>query len=117
MVLAHDRSACRAARCRQTLSEPPPPRRTWQVLAVVVALLGLCAQPGYASSAINAPYLGGVSGPRPAKSVDVAGTWDFQTVQTTTCTPPAVPVGPQPCVNGPSSEHTTIQVPDGGWVK
>ena len=44
-----------------------------------------------------------------------AGT--SRTVQTTTCTPPAIPVGPQSCVNAPASERTTIQVPGGGWVK
>ena len=38
-------------------------------------------------------------------------------MQTTTCSPPAVPVGPQPCMNAPASERTTIQVPGGGWIK
>src|SRR3954447_9861877 len=101
------------------------PRRRWLwrgrssavLAAACVTLAGVGAGPAFANSAFTPPYLGGVSGPQPAKSVDLAGTWDFQTVQTTTCTPAAVPVGPQPCVNAPSAEHTTIQVPGGGWVK
>src|SRR4051794_38272615 len=82
-----------------------------------VAAASFGAQPGYAAATFDAPYLGGVSGPRPVRSVDLAGAWGFQTLQTTTCSPAAVPVGPQPCVNAPASERTTIQVPGGGWVK
>src|SRR3954471_7552211 len=82
-----------------------------------VAAASFGAQPGYAAATFDAPYLGGVSGPRPVRSVDLAGTWGLETVQTTTCSPAAVPVGPQPCVNASASEHTTIQVPGGGWVK
>src|SRR4051794_24462395 len=96
----------------------PRRARTSAVLAAAcVTLAGVGADPGYANSGLDAPYLGGVSGPQPARSVDLAGTWDFQTVQTTTCTAPAVPVGPQPCASASSSERTTIQVPGGGWVK
>src|SRR3954453_12704771 len=85
--------------------------------AASLALAGIDASAGYANGTFDAPYLGGISGPRPARSIDLAGTWDFQTVQTTTCTPPALPVGPQPCVNAPASDRTTIQVPGGGWAK
>jgi Glycosyl hydrolases family 2, TIM barrel domain/Glycosyl hydrolases family 2, sugar binding domain len=92
--------------------------RSWIAVAVLVtALLGVGAQPGYASGTFDAPYLDGASGPQPASTVDLAGTWAFQTVQTTACSPPALPVGPLPCVNSPASEQTTIQVPGGGWVK
>jgi hypothetical protein len=92
-------------------------RRTVLLAAASLTFVGTGAQPGYASGTFDAPYLGGVSGPEPAKSVDLAGRWDFQTVQTTTCTPSALPVGPQPCVNAPASARTTIQVPGGGWIK
>jgi Glycosyl hydrolases family 2, TIM barrel domain len=95
--------------------------RCWRRIAPLAAGALLCAAinapAGYASATFDAAYLGGVSGPRPVRSVDLAGTWGFQTVQTTTCSPAAIPVGPQPCVNAPADRHTTIQVPGGGWVK
>ncbi len=66
-----------------------------------------------------ADYLDGVTGPQPATSVDLAGTWDFEVVQTTECTGvfPSYPIGPQTCVDTPSDQMTTIQVPGGGWYK
>src|SRR4051812_41632729 len=85
--------------------------------AASLALAGIDASAGYANGTFDAPYLGGISGSRPARSVDLAGTWAFQTVQTMTCTPAALPVGPQPCVSAPASDRTTIQVPGGGWIK
>ena len=128
MVRAHDRSAWRTKRSsggrpaaeRGTMSERPPLTRgrAWVIFAVVgSALLGVGAQPGYAGSTFDAPYLDGISAPEPARAVDLAGTWDFQTMQTTTCSPPVTPTGPVPCQNLPASRRTTIQVPGGGWVK
>src|SRR5947207_140205 len=89
------------------------------VLAVGVSLLS--PAPSFAASDFDARYLDGVSGPQPAISVDLAGAWDFQTVQTTSCpVSSGQTLGPQPnCVNipTPTSSTTTIQVPGGGWVK
>src|SRR3954463_3223066 len=87
------------------------------VTALALALVATDASAGYASATFDAPYLSGVSGPRPSRSVDLAGTWNFQTVQTTTCSTPTVPVGPLPCTNTPASGRATIQVPGGGWIK
>ena len=56
-------------------------RRRWLACAVMagVAAVSLGASAGYANGTFDAPYLGGISGPRPARSVDLAGTWAFQT--------------------------------------
>src|ERR1700754_3738362 len=92
-------------------------RRIAPVAVAALTLVAVNAPAGYASGTFDAPYLSGISGPRPARSVDLAGTWNFQTVQTTTCSAPTVPVGPLPCTNAPASQRTTIQVPGGGWIK
>lgn len=68
-----------------------------------------------------ADYLDGVSGPRPAASVDLAGTWDFTPVTNTVCTGGGqfgTTTGPMTCTSSPADgSRTTIQVPGGGWVK
>src|SRR5262249_51514940 len=57
------------------------------------------------------------SGPQPSRTVDLAGSWDFETVMTTVCAG-GYPVGPlQNCVDTRVSQKTTIQGPGGGWVK
>src|SRR5262249_4448303 len=57
------------------------------------------------------------SGPQPSRTVDLAGSWDFETVMTTVCAG-GYPVGPlQNCVGTRGSQKTTIQVPGGRWGK
>ena len=68
-----------------------------------------------------ADYLDGVSGPRPARTVDLSGTWDFTPVTTTECVGGGrfgTTTGPMTCTSSPADgTRTTIQVPGGGWVK
>ena len=69
-----------------------------------------------------ASYLSGVSGPRPERTVSLAGTWGFTPITNTVCTgggPFGTTTGPfLSCVDSPASgEQTTIPVPGGGWVK
>ncbi|MFL5822746.1 MAG: glycoside hydrolase family 2 TIM barrel-domain containing protein [Solirubrobacteraceae bacterium] len=93
-----------------------------QALAMLAVVLGPCAAlpaSAHAASDFDHGYLDGVSGPVPARTVDLAGTWEFKTVTSTTC--PAgstTPVGPQAgCVTQPDVKSRTIQVPGGGWYK
>lgn len=76
----------------------------------------LAGAPTFAAS-----YLDGYSGPRPAKSVSLAGTWDFTPVQNTICRPTGTSgTGTEPmgCTSFAAVEPpSTIQVPGGGWVK
>src|SRR5215831_8439704 len=78
-----------------------------RVLAALgVALLGLgeltslsdaiASSPDVTSTSATSfdyPYLSGVSGPQPSRTVDLAGSWDFETVMTTVCAG-GYPVGP-----------------------
>ena len=85
-----------------------------------VSVVLLVAAPSSGADEFDAPYLDGISGPQPVRSVDLAGSWGFQILQRTSCpvSSPAGQLGPQPqCVNVPASDSTTIQVPGGGWVK
>jgi hypothetical protein len=114
------------------------PRRWLRAIAAATALVSasLFSPATVASTASGAPgaggappetsaptfahsYLGGVSGPRPAENVDLAGTWQFDPVTTTTCTPgPRPTMGPMTCEDTPATEEsTTIEVPGGGWLK
>ncbi len=68
--------------------------------------------------AFDYSYEDGVSGPVSAKHIDLAGTWNFQPVTNTVCTATGYTLGPQTgCVTTPLNQHTTIEVPGGGWVK
>src|SRR4051794_5834140 len=92
------------------------------VIAVMAAGLvgGMTAAVAAAtpSPAFDAPYLDGVSGPRPATAVDLAGTWSFIPVTNTLCTNDAFGAGPMDCHDEAASRtQTTIAVPGGGWVK
>lgn len=81
------------------------------------ALAGASVVPG---EAFGESYLDGVSGPRPTRTENLAGTWQFRPVARVTCAAPRpLPVGPIPgCVETPADgSTTTIQVPGGGWVK
>ena len=79
------------------------------------------AVPDRGAPTFESDYLNGVSGPTPAKSVNLAGTWDFPPVTDTVCTgggPFGTTTGPMTCVDSPASgQETTIQVPGGGWLK
>src|SRR3954454_23984687 len=100
--------------------QPRTGRRGWMCAVMALAwmtALGLGAESAHASGSSHASYLDGVSGPARARTVDLAGTWGFQTVQTTTCSPAQAPTGPVSCVSSPASQRSTIQVPGGGWVK
>jgi hypothetical protein len=103
----------------------------------VVALLAAAAVPGLGGvgpSAVaaeamvlgerptfEASYLNGFSGPQPAQTVGLAGSWDFTPVENTVCTPTGTQgtgTGPMDCRHLPLLESpSTIQVPGGGWVK
>jgi hypothetical protein len=70
----------------------------------------------------SAPYLNGVSGPQPARTVSLDGTWGFTPVTNTVCTGGGrfgTTTGPfLSCIDSPASgEQTTIAVPGGGWLK
>src|SRR5271165_5238454 len=102
--------------------------RTAQRRALLLLVVGLVASSlttlGSAEPAValggdfDHPYLDGVSGPQANRSVDLAGTWEFQPVMDTTCHNTGYPLGPQTgCVDTPLSQQTTIRVPGGGWVK
>jgi hypothetical protein len=73
------------------------------------------------SPTFAASYLNGFTGPQPAQTVGLAGTWDFTPVQHTVCTPTGTQgtgTGPMDCHHLPALEPpSTIQVPGGGWVK
>src|SRR4051794_13314883 len=75
------------------------------------------AAPAASAPTFAADYLDGMSGPRPAKTVSLAGTWDFTPVTNTVCTgggPFGTTTGPMTCVDSPASgQRTTIQVPGG----
>ena len=79
------------------------------------------ASPSAAAPTFSAPYLNGVSGPVPARTVNLAGTWGFTPLTNTVCTGGGrfgTTTGPMTCVDSPASrEETTIQVPGGGWHK
>ena len=68
-----------------------------------------------------ASYLSGVSGPRPERTVSLAGSWGFTPVTDTVCVgggPFGTSTGPMTCTDSPAeSRDTTIQVPGGGWLK
>ena len=68
-----------------------------------------------------APYLNGVSGPLPTRTVGLDGQWDFTPIKNTVCTGGGrfgTTTGPMTCVDSPASQKkTTIQVPGGGWHK
>jgi hypothetical protein len=68
-----------------------------------------------------APYLDGVSGLEPARTMSLAGTWGFTPLMNTTCTGGGAfgtTTGPLTCVDSPASgQNGTIQVPGGGWLK
>ncbi len=92
------------------------------LLVFVVSAAGVSRGAGAASgpTTFDHPYLDGFSGPEPAVSVNLAGTWQFETKLVTTCapTPPGIVFGPpEGCVDTPVAQRTTIQVPGGGWVK
>lgn len=92
------------------------------LLVFVVSAAGVSRGAGAASGppTFDHPYLDGFSGPEPAVSVNLAGTWQFETKLVTTCapTPPGIVFGPpEGCVDRPVAQRTTIQVPGGGWVK
>ena len=100
---------------------------TISVSALLVASLATVLTPRAASAnpapdaiahpLFNSSYLNGVSGPKPTVDVDLAGTWLFDPLMDTTCKATGT-LGPQQgCVNTQLSEHTTIAVPGGGWVK
>jgi hypothetical protein len=79
------------------------------------------AAPAPAASAAqtyDTPYLNGLSGPVPTQTVDLAGTWNFQTLMNTECHPisKVVHQGPQKCTDTNVSQNTTIAVPGGGWT-
>jgi hypothetical protein len=84
--------------------------------AVAAEAVSLGDAPTFAAS-----YLNGFSGPQPATTVGLAGTWDFTPVQDTVCMPTGTygtGSGPMDCHNLPALEPpSTIQVPGGGWVK
>ena len=118
---------------------PTTPRRVrkaWLAggVGVVMATFGLAAvgqqaavgaphaAPADPAPTFAASYLNGVSGPRPERSVSLAGEWGFTPITNTVCTgggPFGTTTGPfLSCVDSPASgEQTTIQVPGGGWVK
>jgi hypothetical protein len=79
------------------------------------------AVPDATAPTFDHDYLNGVSGPEPARTVDLAGAWDFTPVTNTVCTGGGqfgTTTGPMSCVDSPASgEKTTIQVPGGGWLK
>ena len=68
-----------------------------------------------------ASYLSGVSGPRPERTVSLAGSWGFTPVTDTVCVgggPFGTSTGPMTCTDSPAERRdTTIQVPGGGWLK
>jgi hypothetical protein len=80
------------------------------------AQIGRTSQPTF-----DAKYLNGVGGAKPARTVGLAGTWDFTPVTNTVCTgggPFGTTSGPMTCVDSPASgKRTTVQVPGGGWLK
>ncbi|GAA2470298.1 sugar-binding domain-containing protein [Winogradskya humida] len=69
----------------------------------------------------DASYLGGVSGAKPERTVNLAGTWQFTPLTDTVCTgggPFGTTTGPMTCVDSTATaKPTTIQVPGGGWLK
>lgn len=126
--LIHPRPQLRAGRTRRRLL----------MTALLAASLGL----GTASAAVAAPtaqpvktepavtaaptfdqaYLRGVNGARPAKTVNLAGTWNFTPITNTVCTGGGrfgTTTGPfLSCVDSPADGRTAkIKVPGGGWYK
>lgn len=95
------------------------------VASPAVPSFGQSASTGQAGGAgqptFEAAYLNGVGGAEPAKSVSLAGTWDFTPVKNTVCTgggPFGMTTGPMTCVDSAAGgQRTTIQVPGGGWLK
>ncbi|HMD46903.1 MAG TPA: glycoside hydrolase family 2 TIM barrel-domain containing protein [Acidimicrobiales bacterium] len=83
------------------------------VLSGPVLVIPSASAPAGGAPTDDAPYLDGVSGPVATTSVDLAGTWGFQTVTATNCIRQVL--GPETCTSSPDPQTTTIQVPGGGW--
>src|SRR5215472_10200484 len=69
------------------------------LVLLAACVLGACSDNG--STRLGEPgtlgVLDGISGPRPAVRVDLAGTWDFTPLTRTVCTNATFGAGPMQC--------------------